>query len=100
MKDETKPKTAERLWKEMEEEFAYGDPNSKLNQSCNTITHLRLLWAKEYARTVAQQVRQECAEKAKIMSNGTSADGIPLIDSYPVVDKESILSIDIEQFIK
>lgn len=46
--------------------------------------------AKIFARAVAEQVRQQCAEKAKIRS-GTIFDR---------VDRESILSVDIEALIK
>lgn len=46
----------------------------------------------EYARSVAQQVRQQCAEEAnlKLITSSGSIE----------VDKESILSVNVEQFIK
>lgn len=60
---------------------------------------------------VAQQVRQECAEKATVKILKTKervdldVDALHLpphhkVTLTPYVDKESILSIDIEQFIK
>jgi hypothetical protein len=66
--------------------------------------------AKLHARSVAEQVRQECAEKVRIKdqkvnitvaaSTTTTAPAMQ-IHSFlpPEIDKDSILSIDIEQFI-
>lgn len=47
---------------------------------------------KQFGRQVALQVRAECAEKAKA--------GYSQNFGFPYVDKESILSINVEQFIK
>lgn len=64
---------------------------------------------KAYARQVAQQVRQQCAQEARVKNNVEKEYIDPkefgkhsFIQTVvtPAVDKESILSVDIEQFIK
>lgn len=116
MTDETTPKTAEETLQE------------KLGFHHLTIEELQLALAlalkpdlknileamKEYSRQeqrrVAQQVRQQCAEQARIKnqrvnitvaaSTTTTAPELQ-IQSFvpPEVDKESILSVEIEQFL-
>lgn len=54
---------------------------------------------KAYARQVAQQVRQQCAEQAKVKL-GEKKITEHGVFTMTVVDKESILSVNIEQFIK
>ncbi len=55
---------------------------------------------KEYARQVAIQVRQECAKNSKVDLNSIKgpSDYDAMASCY--VDKSSILSVDIEQFLK
>lgn len=100
MTDETTQKTAEDVLR-IECIKEDRDTENPLVRACLHEDSAQAIYnaMKEYARQVAEQVRAECAQKAKIMTNGTTADGIPLVDSYPVVDKDSILSVDIEQFI-
>ncbi len=49
---------------------------------------------KEYARQVGEQVRLECSENAKIKRDLNKGH------EYAEVDKQSILSIDLNQFIR
>jgi len=54
-------------------------------------------YSKDYARQVAIQVRQECADKVRLTWSKTK-NGKRNRDLE--IDKESILSINIEQFLK
>jgi hypothetical protein len=82
MNNDTKPMTAE--------DFLVKKTLSAYDMNNNVVWQMVIESMKEYARAVAEQVRQQCADKAKIRS-GTIFDR---------VDRESILSVDIEALIK
>lgn len=85
MTADTTPKTAEEIWDQHFEDWVMAG---------QIRTHA-IPAMKEYALTVALQVRAECAEKAE--AGWTRDDRDDSIEAY--VYEDSILSVDIEQFI-
>lgn len=94
---ETTPKTAEEFIKEG---FNCDDFQFYEEPTPSHIAEIMTKYARQECLRVALQVRAECAEKAKVRAS--------IIGNLPVnkeqailarVDKNSILSVDIEQFI-
>ncbi len=79
------PKTAEEMLKDIIGEIGYRLSGPSHNAQM-------IEFAKSYGRQIAQAVRQECADKATTRTNDESTSII--------VDRESIMKVDIEQFIK
>jgi hypothetical protein len=82
-------KTAEEVLSSFTSQFDDFEPEEQFSEF--ELKSLILPAMKEYARIVATQVRQECAEKAKAGESKTFG--------HPFVRKDSILSIDLEKFI-
>lgn len=93
MTDETTPKTAEEFIKEG---FNCDDFQFYEEPTPSHIAEIMKKYARQECLRVALQVRAECAERVKTKYGnepGTHGWGT-------IVDKESILSVDIEQFLQ
>jgi hypothetical protein len=87
--ENTTPKTAEEI---LMDNVPLSSRHLGLTCSCTDAVRAMKEYARQESLRVALQVRAECAEKAKA--------GYSQNFGFPYVDKDSILSINLDQFIK
>lgn len=99
-------KTVEELAENFIQSYYYPDivakgPSEESDDMKNFVTNWINREIKTQMRLLAERVSQECAEKAKVRvcGKGNYFTGAVHVETA-VADKDFILSIDIEQFIK
>ena len=88
---ETTPKTAEEMLNEFPDKYFWDDNRNLENVPAVEVLNLM----KRYALQVGEAVRAECAKKATVF-----IPSHPHLHGTKNIDKDSILSVDVNQFIK